>query len=88
VPIGVDKGYKGGAIVMNFIVNAVGVEVMAPGFNSGEVLFSKTVDNFSLKTAFSNGAIPALVGASQPKATGGSASFASISVTTALGRRR
>jgi hypothetical protein len=86
VPIGVDTSYKGGSILMNFIINSTGVEVTAPGFNSGEVLFSKDLNNFSLKAAFSNGAIPALVGASQPNEKGGSASFGSIGVSTAPGR--
>ena len=40
--------------------------------------------NFSLKSAFANGAIPALVGASQG-VNNGSASFASISVTSGAG---
>jgi hypothetical protein len=85
VPIGVDKGYSGGSILLNFIVNSTGVEVTAPGFNSGEVLFNKDLHNFSLASAFSNGAIPTLVAASQPNETGGSASFGSITVSTALG---
>ena len=85
VPIGVDKGYSGGSILLNFIVNSTGVEVTAPGFNSGEVLFSKDLHNFSLAAAFSNGAIPTLVGASQPTEKGGLASFGSITVSTALG---
>jgi hypothetical protein len=86
VPIGVDTSYKGGSILLNFIINSKGVEVTAPGFTSGEVLFSKDLHNFSLAAAFGNGAIPALVGASQPQTTGGSASFASIKVSTAVGR--
>jgi hypothetical protein len=85
VPIGVDKGYTGGSILLNFIVNSTGVEVTAPGFNSGEFLFSKDLHDFSLAAAFSNGAIPTLVAASQPKEKGGLASFGSITVSTALG---
>jgi hypothetical protein len=85
VPIGVDQIYKGGPIQLTFIVNAKGVQVMAPGFNSGEVSF-KNLNNFSLAAAFGNGAIPALVGASQPNEKGGSAIFGSIKVSTALGR--
>jgi hypothetical protein len=87
VPVGVDKGYTGGSILMTFVVNAQGVRVTAPGFDSGEVSFSKDLQGFSLATAFGNGAIPALVGASQPNTKGGSARFRSISVSTALGRR-
>jgi hypothetical protein len=84
VPIGVIKGYAGGSILLNFIVNSMGVEVTAPGFNSGEILFSKDLNGFSLAAAFSNGAIPALVAASQPNEKGGLASFASINVVTAV----
>jgi hypothetical protein len=84
VPIGVVKGYTGGSMLLNFIVNSMGVEVTAPGFNSGEILFSKDLNGFSLAAAFSNGAIPALVAASQPNEKGGLASFASINVVTAV----
>jgi hypothetical protein len=82
VPIGVDQSYKGGSILMKFVIDSTGVEVTAPGFNTGKVFFSKKLNNFSLAAAFSNGAIPALVGASQPTVKGGSATFASISVST------
>jgi hypothetical protein len=51
---------------------------------SGEILFSKDLHGFSPAAPFSNGAIPALVGASQPNETGGSASFGSINVITAV----
>ena len=84
VPIGVIKGYTGGSIALTFIVNSQGVQVTAPGFKSGEVPF-KSLHNFSLAAAFGDGAIPALVGASQPQEKGGSATFASIRVSTALG---
>jgi hypothetical protein len=86
VPIGVDKSYKGGTILLNFMISSTGVEVTAPGFDSGKVLFSKDLNNFSLAAAFSNGAIPSLVGASQPGTTGGEASFGSIGVSTAPAR--
>jgi len=85
VPIGVDKSYKGGSILMNFQINSTGVEVTAPNFNSGPVSFSKDLNNFSLAAAFSKGVVPALVAASQPNEKGGAASFASINVSTALG---
>jgi hypothetical protein len=85
VPIGLETSYKGGSILMNFLVNSKGVEVTAPGFDSGEILFSKDLHNFSLAAAFKDGAVPALVGASQPNTTDGSASFASIKVSTGLG---
>jgi hypothetical protein len=52
--------------------------------HSGEVLFNKVLNNFSLAAALSNMAIPALVGASQPDKKGGSASFESIHVVTAV----
>jgi hypothetical protein len=82
VPIKVDKNYAGGKMVMNFIIKSKGVEVTAPGYDSGAVPYS-ALQNFSLKTAFANGAMPALVGASQPTTKGGAASFQSISVVTA-----
>ncbi len=84
VPIGVIKGYTGGSISLTFIVNSQGVQVTTQGFNSGLVPF-KNLNNFSLAAAFGNGAIPALVGASQPQQKGGSATFGSIRVSTALG---
>jgi len=48
VPIGVIKDYTGGSIQLSLIVNSRGVEVTAPGFNSGQILFSKELKNFSL----------------------------------------
>jgi hypothetical protein len=85
VPLGTDKSYKGGSILIKFNVDLFGLEVRAPGFDSGKVLFSDPkLNNFSLAAAFSNGAIPALVAASQPGTSGvGSASFGSITVSTA-----
>jgi hypothetical protein len=89
VLVGQDTSYTGGKVLMNFVINSTGVEVTAPGFSSGEVSFSKQLSNFSLAAAFKDGAVPALVGASQPTTKGGSATFGSILVTTAaLGRRR
>jgi hypothetical protein len=85
VPVGMDKGYTGGSILMKFVVDAQGVRVTAPGFDSGEVSFSKDLNNLSMNTAFPNGAVPALVAASQPNEKGGTASFQSISVITASG---
>jgi hypothetical protein len=85
VQLGVDQTYKGGSIAMSLIIdsNSETVTVTAPGFSHPAVPF---VAKFSLAAAFSNGAIPALVGASQPNTKGGSASFGSIGVSTALGR--
>jgi hypothetical protein len=45
---------------------------------SGEILFGNVLHGFSLAAPFSNGAIPALVGASRPNEKGGSARFGSI----------
>jgi hypothetical protein len=47
-----------------------------------EFYFAQNLDNFSMRTAFPNGAVPALVAASQPTQKGGSATFESITVTT------
>jgi hypothetical protein len=87
VPIGVVKGYTGGSVLMTFTINSTGVEVTAPGFDPikpGEISFSNDLFGFSLAAAFANGAIPALVAASQPNEKGGLASFASINVGTAV----
>jgi hypothetical protein len=84
VPIGLDSSYRGGSILMNFIINSNGVEVTAPGFNSGEILFSTSLNNFSLAAAFGGGATEGLVAASQTGFKGGSASFGSVTVSTAL----
>jgi hypothetical protein len=83
VPIGQVSNYNHGPILLTFTINSTGVVVSAGAFKSGEISFSKELNNFSLKAAFGNGAVPALVGASQPKLKGASASFASISVSTA-----
>jgi hypothetical protein len=83
VLIGQDTSYKGGSILMNFIVNSNGVEVTTPGFKSGEILFSDKLNNFSLAAAFKDGAVPGLVGASQPQTKRGKATFGWIQVSTA-----
>ena len=87
--IGVVKGYSGQSITLTFTINSMGVEVDGGGFKSGLIPF-KDLSNFSLAAAFPNGnARPALGAASQPGQNGGSASFGSIRVSTALeGRRR
>jgi hypothetical protein len=83
VPIGQVASYNRGLILLSFTINSTGVVVSAGAFNSGEISFSKELNNFSLNAAFGGGAVPALVGASQPKQKGGSASFVWISVSTA-----
>jgi hypothetical protein len=82
VLVGVDKGYTGGPVTMTFTINSTGVQITAGSTKFRAFSFSKDLDNFSLKTAFPNGAAPALVGASQQGQKGGAASFASISVST------
>jgi hypothetical protein len=82
VPIGITKGYTGGPIALNFVIDSTGVEVSGPGFDCGKVYFDEKLDNFSLASGFSNGAIAALVAASQPDETGGSATFGPIHVVT------
>jgi hypothetical protein len=82
VPIGKVANYNHGPILLTFTINSVGVVVSAGAFNSGEISFSKDLNNFSLKAAFGDGAVPALVGASQPTEEGGSASFEWIKVIT------
>jgi hypothetical protein len=67
---------------MTFTINSTGVQITAGSTKFRAFSFSKDLDNFSLKTAFPNGAAPALVGASQQGQKGGAASFASISVST------
>ena len=82
VPIGKVANYNQGPILLTFTINSTGVVVSAGAFNSGEISFSKKLNNFSLNAAFGDGAVPALVGASQPTEKGGSASFESICVST------
>ena len=82
--IGVVKGYSGKSITLTFTINSMGVEVDGGGFKSGLIPF-KDLSNFSLAAAFPNGNVrPALGAASQPGQKGGSASFGSISVSTAV----
>jgi hypothetical protein len=88
VPIGTDKSYTGGSTQVNFTIDPLGVTVSTPGFNSGRILFNRDLNRFSLAEAFGNRAIPALVGASQPNDTGGSANFRLIQVTTIATARR
>jgi hypothetical protein len=80
VPIGKVANYNHGPILLTFAINSTGVVVSAGAFNSGEISFSKVLNNFSLKAAFGDGAVPALVGASQPTEKRGSASFEWIKV--------
>jgi hypothetical protein len=88
VRVGVIQGYAGSSpVTLNFTINSGGVQISAVT-SAGttkfrEFTFAKDLHNFSMKTAFPNGAIPALVAASQPKDKGGSANFESISVSTA-----
>jgi hypothetical protein len=81
VPLGKLAKYNGGPITLTLTINSSGVVVTAGAF-SGQISFSKDLPKFSLTAAFANGAIPALVAASQQGQKGGSASFASIKVTT------
>jgi hypothetical protein len=81
-PIGVVANYTGGQILMNFSISSSGIEVTAPGFGSKWISFAN-LDHFSLIDAFPDGAVPALVGARQPGATGsGSATFEYINFFT------
>ncbi len=83
--IGAVKGYSGISLAFNFTINSLGVEVDGGGFKSGEIPFTD-LSNFSLAAAFPSGnARPALGAASQRGQNGGSASFGSIRVSTALG---
>jgi hypothetical protein len=84
VPVKPPISYTGGSITITFSINSTGVQITA-GKKTFTLSFSKDLHNFSLNTAFPNGAIPALVGASQPTQEGGAASFQSISVSTSPG---
>jgi hypothetical protein len=85
---GMDKGYKGGLVALKLVIepNAAkpGVLVTAGSFTR-TLSFATDLHGFSLAKAFGTQAIPALVGASQPDLSGGSASFASIKVVTSVG---
>jgi hypothetical protein len=87
VPIGTVKDYKGGPILLSMKINSTGVIVSAGSVTFVETPFSDW-KNFSLNAAFGGGAIPALVGAAQSTLKGGSASFSSITVSTATSKRR
>jgi hypothetical protein len=83
VKAGLDSGYKGGTVTMTLIINSTGVQITAGSVN--RTFTFKELNNFSMNTAFSKGAIPALVAASQPKESGAAASFQSINVVTTSG---
>jgi len=84
VPVGVDKAFNGQSpVTMTLTISSTGVQITAGAIKFREFSFSKDLNNFSLKTAFPNGAVPALVAASQQGQKGGVASFESISVSTA-----
>jgi len=71
---------------MTLTINSSGVQittVTTMGTTKFKPVSFVNLNNFSMNTAFPNGAIPALVAASQQRQKGGSASFASISVVTA-----
>jgi hypothetical protein len=68
---------------MTFAINSGGVQITTGTTKFREYCFSNDLNNFSMKIAFPNGAVPALVAASQPKEKGGAASFESINVNTA-----
>jgi hypothetical protein len=85
VMAGTDTNYNGGLVTLTCSIDATGVTVAAGNLKATLVPFSK-LDNFSLKTAFAGGAIPAIVVAGQPGPglqPGGAASFESIAVGTA-----
>jgi hypothetical protein len=87
VQVGTIRGYKGGPISLTLTIESTGVTVSAGSFNSLLISYSNWKD-FSLSAAFGDGALPALVGSAQPTLKGGSASFASITVSTATLKRR
>jgi hypothetical protein len=85
VSVGQDTGYKGGLVTMTLKITSKDVQVTEGSINRKFSFGSGDFNKFSLKTAFPNDAVPALVAASQPKQEGGAASFQSISVSTASG---
>jgi hypothetical protein len=90
VMAGTDTSTSGGPVTLTCSIDATGVTVAAGNLKSTLVPFSK-LDNFSLKTAFAGGAIPAIVVAGQPGPglqPGGSANFKSITVATAALSRK
>jgi hypothetical protein len=83
VPVGMLTGYTGHSpVTMTVKIDSGGVTITAGTTTFRKFTFAKDLNNFSLKTAFPNGAIPALVAASQQGQTGGTASFESITVTS------
>jgi len=80
--IGKDSKYTGGKTELTFIISQDFVQVVTSGFTSANINFSQLNSMFSLSNAFTNGAVPALAAASQTGATGGVASFTSISAGT------
>jgi hypothetical protein len=87
--VGSVTGYTGNSpVTLTLTVNSAGVSITTVASNVttnfGPFKFSSMyLNNFSVKSAFIEGAVPALVGASQPGDKGGAASFQSITVTTA-----
>ena len=87
VLVGTLKDYTGNSsVTLTITIYPDGIQITAgttkETTNFQKFYFAKNLNNFSMKTAFPNGAVPALVAASQPKEKGGSASFESITVTT------
>jgi hypothetical protein len=87
VPVGTLKDYTGNSsVTLTITIYPDGIQITAGTTNETtnfqKFYFAKNLNNFSMKTAFPNGAVPALVAASQPKEKGGSANFESITVTT------
>ena len=74
-------------VTMTFTIDSTGVQIKAATTKTTttfpKLTFAKDLSKFSLATAFANGAIPALVAASQQGQSGGAASFESTSVSTA-----
>jgi hypothetical protein len=87
VAVGKLKNYNGTApVTMTLTISTTGVQITATtaaGTTKFDAVSFADLNKFSMANAFPVGAIPALVGASQPGKTGGSASFESISVSTA-----
>jgi hypothetical protein len=88
VAAGVFANYTGQSpVTMTFTIDSTGVQIKAATTKTTttfpKLTFAKDLSKFSLATAFPNGAIPALVAASQQGQSGGVASFESINVSTA-----
>jgi hypothetical protein len=87
VPVGVLSNYTGNSpVTLTITIYPDGIQITAETTkgttNFQKFYFAQNLDNFSMQTAFPNGAVPALVAASQPKEKGGAATFESITVTT------